>query len=467
MSKPLRRLAWTVSIALLCGGLAARFVFAAGLVGELEGLARIRQFRADSIRGTVLDVTGSLAAIQNDSSKTILMVEVPERQRDALTPGTSIDIAGRMLDGVLRAENVRVSGGSPWPRVEGVAESPDRIQHVLFLLQENHSFDNYFGTFPGVDGLRPNRTVEGVAPFHLSSFRTENLPHGRSAVLTAVNNGAMDKFVTAEHSSQTMGYYDGTDISNYWAYARRFSLADRFFASSTGPSLPNHLFALAASADDVFTNKMRPPTTGYPFPSLPETLEQARVSWKVYDGRVNPRSFSALDPFSGFSSFREDEALRSRLVPNVQLFRDLFSGGLPAAAWIFPNPEESEHPLTDIRTGMWYVTAVANALMKSPYWSSTVLVVSWDEYGGFYDHVPPPHVDDQGPGIRVPALIISSRAKPGSVDHTLYDFSSVLKFMERALDVPSLSARDAQANDIGANLDMSGPVRAPLLISSP
>ncbi len=456
-----------LTIGIFSAGLAACLGFGSGLVGQLGGLGRSEQVEADGIRGTILDSTGTLAAVQDERSRTIFMVQVPAAQLGALDAGKIVDVSGTMRDGILRAQSLRASGGSPWPRVESLSESQDRIQHVLFLLQENHSFDNYFGTFPGVDGIPPGTKVEGVAPFHLSSPRTGNLPHGKATVQAAVNGGAMDRFVSAEHSTQTMGYYDGSDIPNYWAYARHFTLADRFFCSSTGPSLPNHLFALAASAGDVTANRIMPPAGGYGFPSLAERLEQAGVSWKVYDGGANAGSFSPLDPFSGFSSVMKSEALRSRLVPNAQFFRDLRAGDLPSVAWLFPNPEESEHPLTDIRVGMWYVTAVANALMKSPYWRTTVLVVSWDEYGGFYDHVPPPLVDGQGYGIRVPALVISSRARPGNVDHTTYDFSAVLKLMERQFGVSPLSTRDAEANDMGLSLDMSQPPLTPVLIGAP
>jgi phospholipase C len=450
--------------ALLCASLSACLGFGSGLVADLGGLGRSEQVRADGIRGTVLDVTGSLAAVQDERSHTIFMVEIPEEKRSALEPGKIIEISGSMQDGLLRAENINVSGGTSWLHAESLGESPDRIQHVLFLLQENHSFDNYFGTFPGADGRPANVKVEGVAPFHLRSFRTANLAHGRPAVTTAMDGGAMDKFVTAERSTDTMGYYDGADIPNYWAYARYFALDDMFFSPSTGPSLPNHLFALAASAGDTATNTLRPPSGGYTFSSLAERLSQAGVSWKVYDGRTDPGSFSALDPFCGFSAVMKSRALRSRLQTNAALFRDLRSGHLPQVAWIFPNAEESEHPMTDIRVGMWYVTAVANALMKSPYWKTTVLVVSWDEYGGFYDHVAPPRIDGQGDGIRVPALIISSRARPGYVDHTPYDFCSVLKLIENTFGVQPLSARDAAAQDVGGSLDLSRPPLAPLLI---
>jgi phospholipase C len=441
-------------VALLCAGLSACMGFGSGLVGDLGGLGRSEQVKADGIRGTVLDVTGSRAAVQDERSRTIFMVEVSGDWPGRLEPGTIVDLTGHMENGVLRADSVDAAGSKPWPRAETVNEDAGRIQHVLFLLQENHSFDNYFGSFPGADGIPAGVKVEGVAPFHLRSFRTGNLAHGQPAVTTAVHGGAMDRFVTAERSSDTMGYYDEEDIPNYWAYARRFALADHFFSPSAGPSLPNHLFALGATAGAVITNTLRPPSGGYAFPSLPERLEEAGVSGKVYDGRPDPR-FSALDPFSGFRSTMTRADIRSRLVNTAELFRDLRTGHLPQAAWIFPDAEESEHPLTDIRVGMWYVTAVVNALMKSPYWRTTVLVVSWDEYGGFYDHVPPPRVNGAPEGIRVPALIISSRARPGYVDHTQYDFTSVLKLMENTFGVSPLSERDAEAQDISGSLDMS------------
>ncbi len=462
-----RRAVRLVTSALLCAITAACLDFGSGLVGELGGVGRETQVKADGIRGTVLDVTGSLAAVKDEASRTIFAVVIPGPVVASLRPGMVVDIAGSMDRGVLRAQKVSISGGAPWPAAVAPAEDQDRIQHVIFLLQENHSFDNYFGSFPGADGIPAEITVEGVAPFHQTSPRTGNLPHGMTTVRAAVDGGAMDRFVSAERSRDTMGYYDNRDIPNYWAYARRFTLADRFFCSSTGPSLPNHLFALAAQAGNVVVNTLKAPAGGYAFPSLPERLQAAGVSWKVYDGGARPGSFSPLDPFSGFGSYQKSDEIRSGLVPTSQLFIDLRSGRLPAASWVFPDPEESEHPITDIRVGMWYVTTVVNALMKSPYWKTTVLVVSWDEYGGYYDHVSPPAVDAQGYGLRVPALIISSRAREGYVDHTTYDFASVLRLMESLFGVDPLSSRDAAAQDISGALDMSRPPLRPFVIEAP
>ncbi len=170
------RLFKMMAAAFACAGLAACLGFGSGLVGDLGGLGRSQQVRADGIRGTVLDVTGELAAVQDQASRTVFMVDVPEKQRGSFQPGMVVDVSGSMRDGILRADSVHASGGSPWPPAKSISESQDRIQHVLFLLQENHSFDNYFGTFPGVDGLPDTTKVEGVAPFHLASPRTGQPP---------------------------------------------------------------------------------------------------------------------------------------------------------------------------------------------------------------------------------------------------------------------------------------------------
>jgi phospholipase C len=293
------------------------------------------------------------------------------------------------------------------------------------------------------------------------------MPHARRSAYEAVDGGRMDRFVSAEHSRETMGFYTEQELPNYWAYARQFTLADNFFSSFMGPSLPNHLYLFAAQAGRETGNPRRPPRGGWTFPSLIDGLEAASVSWKCYDGSGSPRPFSALDPILGLTSLMRDEALAARVVPNEALFRDLREGTLPAVAWILPNVEESEHPMTDVQVGMWYVTSVVNALMKSSSWKNTVLVVTWDEYGGFFDHVTPPRVDSSGLGIRVPAIIISPFSRPGFVDHTLYDFSSVLRFIEERFAVPPLGARDAGANSIVGSLDLSRAEGAPFLIAAP
>jgi phospholipase C len=274
----------------------------------------------------------------------------------------------------------------------------------------------------------------------------------------------MDQFIPAEKSVDTMGYYDGTDIPNHWAYAQHFTLCDHFFSSLAGPSLPNHLYMVAAQSGGVVDNLKNPPTGGFNFPTMAELLGAHQVGWKYYIG-MDPQAFHLWNPLAGFKSFMSSQELRSHLVSSDQYFRDLRDGTLPAVAWIVPNFDESEHPPADIQVGMWYVTDLVNALMKSPYWQNTALVITWDDYGGFYDHVAPPQVDQYGLGPRVPALIVSPYAHAGFVDHTPYEFCSVLHFIEDQFKLPPLTARDHQANDLGMTLDPAQRPLAPFLIS--
>jgi phospholipase C len=322
------------------------------LAGHLLGAARGLTAGAGGIEGTVLDVTGNAVVVQDEISHTIFTIRAPVSDLPKMEPGLTVRAAGSFDSGILVPQRVHVTGGSRWPAP--VVHEPEvgRIGHVLLLMQENHSFDNYFGTFPGVDGPSVGLSVEGVSPFRLDTPVTQNLSHSLSTARAALHDSRMDRFVSAEGSRDTMGFYDQRDIPSYWAYAAHFTLADRFFCSAVGPSMPNHLFAVAARSDGVTTNVMKPPEGGLTFPALPERLQSAGVSWKAYVGDKDPQAFSALNPLPGFRSFKQNAALRSGLVPNVELFRDLRDGTLPSVGWIFPNGEESEHPLTDIRVGM-------------------------------------------------------------------------------------------------------------------
>lgn len=436
-------------------------------VGHLLGAARGFEAGSSGIKGTVVDITGNLLAVQEEGSGTVFCVRVVAEDAGRLRPGMTVRASGDFVRGILQARDVNATGGLPWPAPSAPAVPPGRIEHFILLMQENHSFDNYFGTYPGTDGFQKGLAVEGVAPFHLPSPISRNMPHSLAAARAAVNGGGMDRFVSAEGSRDTMGYYDETDIPNYWAYARRFALADRFFCSFMGPSLPNHLYSVAASSGGVTSNIGDPPGKGFDFLSLPDRLQAAGISWKSYAGGMDPYGFSALNPLAGFRTIRDDPARSKHLMTTMSLFRDLRDGRLPSVAWVFPSGEESEHPLTDIQVGMWYVTAVVNALMKSPYWLSTVLVVTWDEYGGFFDHVSPPRVDDAGYGPRVPALIISPYSRAGFIDHTSYDFTSVLRSIEDAFGIAPLTSRDERAVSIAAGLEPAQPPLPPFMISEP
>ncbi len=429
--------------------------------------------RADSVQGTVLDVTGKLVAVQDAKDRTIRTVYLPDGVPSGVVPGKTVSAGGRFDKGIIRAKGLRITGGKAWPSPKAPPKSTGRIEHILFLIQENHSFDSYFGTYPGAEGfprgikqpINPGGRPS-VAPFHRTTDLNHDMGHSWREARLAINHGRMDGFIFAAQSRDAMGYYDGSDIPNYWAYVRRFTLCDRFFSSLAGPSLPNHLYMVAAQSGGVVRNLRRPPAGGFSFPTMAELLARSKVSWKYYNGG-EPEQFGLWNPLPGFKQFMDSKALMSHLVPNEQYFRDLRDGTLPAVAWIVPNEPESEHPVWDIRIGMWYTTAFVNALIKSPYWKNTVLVITWDDYGGFFDHVPPPRVDRYGYGPRVPTIIVSPYARQGYVDHTQYDFTSVLRFIEERHSLKPLTSRDRNANSLAGSLAASPQSAMPYLITGP
>ncbi len=424
-----------------------------------------------------------------------------------------------------------------------LAQQPRKIplQHFIYIVQENQSFDRYFGTYPGANGIpkdlklpyKPGGPPE-VAPFHMhSTVVPHDLSHSWQAARTAWHDGKMDGFLWGEwpealryywqspipepdpelvhrkpvDESQltpnqrrtlaeleatragqfqggkapaeappgpppdwvlnTVSYYDWHEIPNYWAYARHFTLCDNFFSSLMGPSEPNHLYTVAAQSGGMVNNP--PPGLAglpgvYTFPTMAQLLQNSGVSWKYYDQKTNPHQHSLWNPLPGFVAFQNDPSLMERLVPLGQFYRDIHDHTLPEVAWIVPTPEDSEHPPADTYQGMWHVTHLINAIMESPYWKDTVIIVTWDDYGGFYDHVPPPEVDKYGFGPRVPTLVISPYARPGFISHTHFDFTSPLKLIERRFGLASLTARDRASEDMLDTFNFRQKPLAPLPI---
>jgi phospholipase C len=426
----------------------------------------------NNIRGTVVDVTNHLVVIRGTGDATLWTIVIPGQISPDIAPGKIITVNGEFNKGRIMAKTVKVTGGRSWPTVKIVSEPTNRIEHILFLIQENHSFDNYFGTFPTADGFKLGMKMPlysggpgEIAPFHFSFALGHDLNHSWKTAHDAYHNGRMDGFITAEHSLDTMGYYDGSDLPNYWAYAHQFTLCDRFFSSLMGPSLPNHLYTIAAQSGGEIRNRVLPPKGGYDYKTMADLLENSRITWKYYDGKANPHRFWLWNPLPGFKTFQNNPRLMSHLVSNIEYFKDLRNGSLPAVAWIVPNIRESEHPPVNLQLGMWYTTAFVNALMKSPYWKNTLLVITWDDYGGFYDHVPPAQVDYYGYGLRVPTIVISPFAKPGYVDHSRYDFTSVLRTIENRFNLKPMTSRDANANDLSDSLDFNQTPNEPFMIS--
>lgn len=380
------------------------------------------------------------------------------------------------------------------------ARGIEKINHVIWIIQENRSFDHYFGAYPGADGIPPSTCLPSlpnskdcVKPFHMPVNQPiADLPHDWSVAHAAYNNGRMDGFVWAEGSVYTMGYLEERDIPNYWNYARHFTLCDRFFSSVMTGSSPNHDYTVAAQSGKTINNvgnlkqlaEVEDDSGGFSFDSIAERFADAEVSWKYYveTGAVpadadrnllsgmaypDPKRYTLWNPLPGFKSVRENTERMSRLVSLDEYFQDLRGKTLPQVSWVIPNFQDSEHPPEPVAQGMWYVTRVLNALMQSSYWKDTAVFLTWDDYGGFYDHVPPPLVDAFGYGPRVPMLILSPYAKPSYVSHYDYDFTSVLKFMEERWGLAHLAPRDHRANDMRDCFDFERSPNAPLVISIP
>lgn len=355
--------------------------------------------------------------------------------------------------------------------IEGMCNMSSRIpiEHIIILFQENRSFDHYFGTYSGANGLTngtalpidPRSNVK-VRPFHLFSTNTSDLSDSAATARIAYAHGKMDGFVYAEGSNLTMGYYDYRDIPYYWDYASQFVLMDNFFSSEMGPSLPNHLYLIAGQSGNLIEDVK---SFDLNFRTIVDELDSHGISWKYYyDGKNGYKKEDLWNPLPGFESFRANQSRFANLAPNQQFLIDLAKGNLSDVVWVMPTEESSEHPPSDIVVGERYVVSLVNAIMQSEYWNSTAIFLTWDDYGGWYDHVPPPQVDAFGLGFRVPCLVISPYSKEGYVDHTQADFSSITKFIEFVYYLPPLTQRDAMASDMMEAFDFSKPPRKTLIL---
>jgi phospholipase C len=424
-------------------------------------------------------------------------------------------------------------------------EGIHNIRHVVVVMQENRSFDHYFGTYPGANGIPagvcdPDPLGGGcVAPFHNPNVVNAGGPHGVANASADIDQGKMDGFVAqaeqGQHCSSTepacspckttsasevcldvMGYHDAREIPNYWTYAQNYVLQDSMFTSAASWSLPEHLFMVsgwsAACPDGnpnpmACTNTIAPPNNPdthpavtYSWTDVTYLLHRAGVSWAYYvfkgtepdcesDEAVkcapvaqSSKTPGIWNPLPNFTDVKEDGQLE-----NVQTLTNFYTAvhqqptcGLPNVSWVSPNGVVSEHPTESIAGGQAYVTTLVNAIMRSPCWSSTAIFLSWDDWGGFYDHVAPPAVDQNGYGLRVPGLVISPYARAGYVDHQRLSHDAYLRFIEDDfLNSQRLSANDGRADprpdvreeapglgSLESDFNFNQPPRPPLLLAT-
>jgi phospholipase C len=361
------------------------------------------------------------------------------------------------------------------------------IQHIVTLMQENHSFDNYFGSYPGAEGIpkgacvpvNPAAAQPCVKPFVIGRQPLESLDHDRAHFDVARNGGAMNGFVAAQSSraatnNLTMGHYQPSDLRYYWNLANEYVLFDHFFSASAGSSRANHLFWTTGTSGALAADAIPAGGLGN-LPTIFDRLEAAGVSWKFYVQNYDPRATFrrgpqaersaqvARVPLLAYARYIDDPKLFSHIVPVSQYFEDLQRGTLPAVSYIVPSGS-SERPPSNLRSGQRFVRSLLDGLSASQQWASSAFIWTYDTWGGWYDHVSPPQVDQDGYGFRVPALLVSPYARRGHVDHTQLDSTSILRFIEDNWSLPPLAARDANAKSLRPAFDFAAVARPATLV---
>ncbi|MGZ8567243.1 MAG: alkaline phosphatase family protein [Actinomycetota bacterium] len=387
------------------------------------------------------------------------------------------------------------SSSSSGPELTKLEQARLNLKHLVFIVQENRSFDHYFGTFPGANGFpmrngRPSVCVPDpiahacVRPYHTSEQLQEGGPHGQRHSELDVNGGRMDGFVRtvidapqycADHRGaprcrdhlgpqgqpDVMSYHTAKEIPNYWRYAKEFVLQDRMFAPADSWTLPAHLFLVSAWAarcsvardpmscvsnldlgEEFQTMQSHEDVPIWAWTDITYLLWEQGVEWGYYVGddtcffdpcpdQGRKRTALQQNPLPWFTTIRETGQM-DRIQDHAKFYKAAANGTLPSVSWVMPYNGVGEHPASGapIWRGQAHVTHVVNALMKGPDWNETAVFLTWDDWGGFYDHVRPPRVDLNGYGIRVPGLLISPWARAGLIDSQTLSFDAYLKLIE-------------------------------------
>lgn len=399
---------------------------------------------------------------------------------------------------------------SPSGQRSPTASAASPIQHIIYIVKENRTFDNYFGRFPGANGTTTGYVlVNGVRQqITLNNLpdKASDFPHGWNPAHTDYDSGAMDAFNLGEGSKCASPPYpcyaaaQQSLIPNYWALAQHFVLNDNAWSALEGPSFPNHLYTVAgASGATTATSAIANPTNAngkwgcdspstsrvklyngssvYPcfsYATLADEMEAAHITWKYYAPAYNGTAslgggyvWSALD---AFSQIRNTSLWTSNVVAWNQLATDAANNTLPQFAWVTPPNTYSEHPSASTCAGENWTVYLVDAIERSAAWANTVIIVAWDDYGGFYDHAAPPSVDALGYGFRVPMLIISPFANAGDnsanphISHAQVELTSPLRLAETVFGLPSLGQRDATSGDLMQDLNVNQTPLAPLIL---
>jgi len=387
---------------------------------------------------------------------------------------------------------------TPFIRVPPGTASFGKIEHIVFIVKENRSFDSYFGTFPGANGASTATLSTGqvITLGHLPDPPKHDMGHEWTDNHSNIDGGRMDRFdleltCSVNGDLQCMEQLYQADIPNYWAYAQNYALADAAFSSVASGSYPAHLALVSGSIQSVLDNPRSSlpgqwgcdgvAGTNVPYMEATEVVsseftcfnattigdlaDSAGVSWKAYTS-LSTESGYIYNPFRSFSTIFYGSDWNTKVVSASTFISDALAGNLPALSWVTPPSIDTDHPPDSACIGENWTVQQINAVMQGPaaQWNNTVIILTWDDFGGLYDHAPPPYRDQYGLGIRVPFLIISPWAIQG-VYHTEIEFASVLRFMEETFGLPTLGGADKIANDMQDAFNYSQTPLPPLVLS--
>ena len=359
------------------------------------------------------------------------------------------------------------------------------IKHVVIIVQENRTVDNLFNGFPSADTVKTGQDSQGktvkLVERHL--FQNSDPSHSHLWFLAAYDSGKMDGFDQVPNAKKrpmlSYSFTNPADVAPYWQLAESYTFADRMFQSNSGPSFPAHLYLVASQSPDADENPTSSGTWGcdappgttvnalnsqgqeftYGFPcfddlkTLADELDAAGLSWRYY----TPTSEGIWSAYDAIKHIRfgpdwtSDIASGDAYTPAA----DFAAGDLPAVTWVVPQGLNSDHPGNVGDHGPSWVSDLVNAIGKGPDWNSTAIFITWDDWGGWYDHVAPPQLDVMGLGFRVPLIVVSPFARNGYVSHAQHEFGSITRFTEETFGLAPLAAADTRADDLLDCFDFS------------
>jgi phospholipase C len=356
----------------------------------------------------------------------------------------------------LAGAAVPLLGGAAAEAATRTASSPSRraaaatpIEHVIMCIQENHSFDHYFGKYSklpagyGIPADYTNPTGNGgtIKPFHFTTNDTNGVDpyHDWSDIHNEYNDGKMDGFYEND-GRDAMGYYEESDLTYYYSLANDYTLCANYFCGQLGETYPNRLYAYSATCGGNCSNDINNGTLDYP--CILDLLSEHSITFKNYNFHC-PDNYSILALFKKWATGGPNNELNQTITDFMNACKN---NTLPQVSFITEQPPFDEHPVANIHTGQTMIKSIVEAVQASKAWATTAILITYDEGGGFFDHIAPKQLDAYGPGIRVPMLVVSPYAKKGHVDTTFSEHSSMLKFIEKVFGLPTLASINSQFN---------------------